>query len=178
MLVCLTASDGFIGSAIRGVTESNVNHAFIAFYSKEHKSWQALQTDHRGLVQVPAKTLDYRSIECYMFPDLDLTTALPECGDLIGDSYDFIGIAGFLIKICVWRLTGRRIVNPLHKKGELFCSEFAVEYLQKVAGMYSWMKMVKPSGVAPGGLSSSLGVPSLKEMLQTHDEVSRVDCPW
>lgn len=177
-VVCLSASDGFVGGAIRSVTESNVNHAFIAFYSEEHKSWQALQTDQRGLVQVPVKTLEHSHLECYSFPELDLMSALPKCGDLIGDSYDFIGIVGFLVKIGAWRIAGRRIVNPLHKKGELFCSEFAVTYLQRVTGMYDWMRVVNPAGVAPGGLSSTLGVPSLQEMLRFHYHVHKVECPW
>jgi len=177
-LVCLTASDTWYGKAIRGVTGSNVNHALIVYYSEAHGGWQALQTDQRGLVEVPAETVKHSYIECYEFPDLDLMTALPKCRDLVGDSYDWAGIAGFLLKIASWRLFGRRIVNPLHEKGELFCSEFAARYLQLVDGMYDWMLKVKPSGMAPGGKSEELGVPSLQELLQVHAGVTRKDCPF
>lgn len=178
IVICLASSNSWYGRAIRRITQSNVNHAFVAYYSHVHKGWQALQTDERGLVEVPVNSLKYEYKECYEFPDLNLLIAIPKCRHLIGDAYDFLGILGFLLKIFVWRLVGRRIVNPLHKKGELFCSEFVVLYLQRVQGMFEWVMKVKPSGVAPGGNSKDLGVPSLREMFIAHDGVKLVTCPF
>ncbi len=176
IVVCVAASDSFVGKAIRFVTGSNVNHALIAFYSDKHESWQALQTDSRGLVQVPVSSLRYSYTECYEFTDLNLLTALPHCEHLIGDEYDFLGILGFLLKILAWRLLGRRIFNPLHRKGELFCSEFVMQYLQKVCGMPMWLMFETPAGTAPGG--TDLGVPSLQGLLQSHKKVQRVASPF
>ncbi|RLC78977.1 MAG: hypothetical protein DRJ03_24350 [Chloroflexi bacterium] len=177
-LVCLTASSEWYGKAIRRITHSNVNHAFIAYDSPLHGGWQALQTDERGLVEVPVENVKHNYIECYSFSDLDILTALPLCRDLVGDSYDWIGIAGFLLKIKVWRMTGKKIVNPLHAAGELFCSEFSATFLQRVEGMYDWMRVVDPSGIAPGGTRKYLGVPSLQELLQRNAGVVREDCPF
>jgi len=177
-VVCLSASDTWYGKLIRKVTRSNVNHAFIAYYSDLHGGWQALQTDERGLVEIPVESLKYSYKECYEFPMLNLLQVLPHCRNLIGDKYDWLGILGFLIKVIFWKYLGRKIVNPLHKKGELFCSEFVVLYLQKVEGMATWMKSVNPSGVAPGGNEHMLGVPTLRELFQTNDEVVEVKCPF
>ena len=177
-VVCLAASNTWYGKAIRWVTQSNVNHAFIAYYSDVHGGWQALQTDKRGLVEVPVEGLRYSYTECYELPVLDLLTALPRCRNLIGDAYDTLGIVGFLFKIIVWRLAGRRVLKPLHRKGELFCSEFVVGCLQRVDDMYSWAMSLDPSSVAPGGLAQDLGVPSLQEIFRTHPEVERVECPF
>lgn len=177
-VVCLSASDSWYGKLIRYITKSTVNHAFVAYYSELHQGWQALQTDGRGVVEVPIESLKYCHKECYVFPDLDLLTAIPKSRNYLGDAYDFLGILGFLLKIVVWRLVGRRIVNPLHKKGDLFCSEFVVLFLQKVTGMFTWVMSVNASGVAPGGNEHLLGVPSLRELFQTNDGVEKIECPF
>lgn len=177
-VVCLAASNSWYGKVIRWITRSNVNHAFVAYYSDVHGGWQALQTDKRGLVEVPVESLHYYVMDCYELPVLDLLTGLPKCRNLIGDAYDILGIFGFLLKIIVWRLIGRHLLKPLHRKGELFCSEFVVGYLQRVDDMYSWAMSLDPSSVAPGGTAQDLGVPSLQEIFRTHPEVERVECPF
>lgn len=177
-VVCLAASNTWYGKIIRRITRSNVNHAFVAYHSSIHGGWQALQTDERGLVEVPIESLKYTYKECYDFPTLNLMSALSQCRNLIGDRYDWMGIFGFLIKIFFWRLLGRKILNPLHKKGELFCSEFVIIYLQKVKGMFSWIMKIDSSSISPGGNKHTLGVPSLRELLRTNNEVQQIDCPF
>jgi hypothetical protein len=98
--------------------------------------------------------------------------------DLVGDRYDWEGIGGFMIKLALWRMFGRRVVNPLHKTGELFCSEFVTTYLQRCDDMYEEIMGLDASSVAPGGSPQYLGTPSLQWELQHHQSVQRVNCPW
>lgn len=178
VLVCLSASKEWYGDAIRKATHSNVNHAFLAYTSREWGGWWGVQTDSRGVVKIPAERIEYNYVECYDFFRLDLSTGMPRVRHLVGDKYDWDGIVGFLIKLYAWRVMGRRIVNPLHKTGELFCSEFVTTYLQRVTGMYEEFKNLDPSSVAPGGSPQFLGTPSLQWELQKHNWVRRVECPW
>ena len=180
VLVCLTAGEEFYSKAIRNLTHSDVNHALIAYKSREWGGWWAVQTDERGVVKVPVENVKYNYIECYEFPQLDLKSAMPRIRDLVGDRYDWLGIAGFMVKLWAWRLFGRRVVNPLHKEGDLFCSEMVTRFLKQVDGMYGWMMALKPSSVAPGGSPKYLGAPSLQWEFENHpdEEVRKVLCPF
>jgi len=178
-IVCLTAGSEFYSKAIRKLTHSNVNHAFIAYTSQEWGGWWAIQVDERGVIKVPVKNVEWKSIECYEFPSLDLSTAFKRVRDLIGYSYDWEGIGGFMIKLLAWRLFDRAIVNPLHKTGDLFCSEFVTIFLQQVDGMYDEIMSLNPSGVAPGGDPKFLGTPSLRwELNRMGGDCIRIDPPW
>jgi len=177
VLVCLSASDTWYGKMIRKVTGSPVNHAFIAYESGRWGGWNAVQIDQRGVVGVPIESVKYDYLECYEFKNIDLNTAFVPSRTLVGDAYDWLGILGFLLKILVWRVLGKRIFNPLHKKGDLFCSEFVVTFLQKAHAVYSWVLDLDPDSVAPGG--KDLGTPSLRQELKKHsDTVHEVPCPF
>lgn len=177
VLVCLTAGDEFYSRAIRRLTGSNVNHAFIAYSSKQWGGWWAIQVDQRGVVKIPAEKVEYQYIECYDL-GIDLENAMPRTRNLVGESYDWAGIAGFLVKLAAWRYFDKRITNPLHRKGDLFCSENVTTFLQNVDGMYPEIMSLDPSSVAPGGSPEMLGTPSLQWELQNTLGVSLVPCPW
>ena len=177
VLVCLSASNKWYGKAIRKLTRSNVNHAFIAYTSQEWGGWWAVQIDERGVVKIPAEKVEYDYVECYDF-DVDLRAAMIATRSLYGEDYDWEGIAGFLIKLIAWRVWGRNIVNPLHKTGDLFCSEFVTTFLQQVPDMDSAIMKLNPSSVAPGGTPDFLGTSSLQWELQHLAGVERVECPW
>lgn len=178
VIVCLTAGAELYSRAIRNLTHSRVNHAFIAYWDDMWGGYTAIQIDERGVVKVPVESLEYEYIECYDFPDLDLATAFPRVRKLIGESYDWEGIFGFMIKLYIWRAFGRKIVNPLHKTGDLFCSEFVATFLQKVDGMYDWMLVQDPASVAPGGSPRFIGTPSLRDLFQTQRGVRRIEPPF
>jgi len=177
VLVCLTAGEEFYSRAIRKLTKSNVNHAFIAYTSKEWGGWWAVQTDERGVVKIPAEKVECQYIECYDM-GIPMEMAMSRTRMLYGESYDWEGIGGFLIKLLAWRLFQRKIVNPLHKDGELFCSEYVTTFLQCVDGMYPEIMDLNPSSVAPGGAPEYLGTPSLQWELQKNEKIYLVECPW
>ena len=178
VLVCLTASNKFYAKLIRKITGSNVNHAFIAYKSKEWGGWWAVQTDNRGVVKIPAESVEFNHIECYSFEDRDLSSAMKKMRYVYGEKYDWLGIFGFLIKLLVWRLSGRAIANPLHRKGELFCSEYVTNFLQQVDGMNERFIHLDPSSVAPGGDMVFTGTPSLQHEFFRMKNVKQVMCPF
>jgi len=180
VVVVLTAGGEFYSRAICNLTGSNVNHALIAYKSDEWGGWWAVQTDQRGVVKVPIENVKRVYSEVYEFPELDLKTAMPRVRDLIGDSYDWEGIFGFMIKLWAWRALGRNVMNPLHDTGDLFCSELVTTYLQRVDGMYHWIEELVPSSVAPGGSPIYLGTPSLQWEFKHRpdEEVRQIYPPW
>ncbi len=180
VLICLTAGSEFYSKVIRKLTHSDVNHAFVAYKSREWGGWWAVQTDERGSVKVPVENVKYEYIECYEFPELDLKSAMPRMRDVVGDKYDWEGIGGFMIKLAAWRLFNRKIVNPLHQTGDLFCSEMVTTFLQRADDMYGWAMKLNPAGVAPGGSPIYLGTPSLQWEFQNRpdEDVRLVEPPW
>jgi len=176
-LVCLTAGRGIFARAIRFLTKSDVNHAFIAYKSDDWGGWWAVQIDERGVVKIPVEQIKHKYIECYDM-GMSLKPAFKMDRSLYGERYDWLGILGFLFKLVVWRSLGKVIGNPLHRKGELFCSEYVTAFLQLVPGMYDSINALKPSQVAPGGSPRFLGSPSLSWILQSTNGVKRVFCPW
>lgn len=153
LYICLTAGTGLIGKAIRKLTQSDVNHAFIAYKDPVWECWNATQIDQRGIIIVPAKTVEYQDIICFEHKD-DLTFALPRIGEIVGSKYDYLGIFGFMCKLTYWRLFHKNIPNPVHKKGELFCSEAVTTFLQ-AAGI-PWAMSMDPASTSPGDLLKKL----------------------
>lgn len=180
-VVCLSASDSKFGKMIRGITRSNVNHSFIAFYSDNWKGWQALQVDGRGVVELTIEQMNRPYIEYYEFNHIDLMTALPKPAvrNMIGDDYDKLGVLGCFLQVVAWRTFGRKIGTPINNSGDLFCSEFCTSFLQNVDGAHDWIMDLIPAKTAPGGVEKYIGAPSLQEIFQRNPEdVSRVVCPW
>lgn len=161
--VCFSRGRAWYGRAIRWLTGSPVNHAFIAFRSTDFPNQRmAVQIDQRGVVVVPFDGVvkDDELVECYAPIGYEDELALTaQVGDsargLMGEAYDWLGIWGFLIKLMVWRFLGRRIFNPLHRRGELFCSEF-VSTLLKRARRFVWARGLHPASVSPGALRKML----------------------
>lgn len=177
VIVCLSASDAWYGKAIRKLTHSNVNHAFIAYKSSQWGGYWAVQIDNRGVIKIPAEKVENSYLECYDF-GIPMENAMRRTRDMYGDKYDWFGIAGFMVKLAAWRTLGRKVKNPLQREGDLFCSEFVARFLQAVDGMYPQIKSLTPSSVAPGGDPAFLGTPSLQSEMSNIDGIERIECPW
>ncbi len=130
VVVCFTAGAGPFARAIRWLTGSDVNHAFVAWESAELGGWVTIpQADERGCVAVAAESVEYQRIECYDAPGLDLARGLPAMRRVLGLGYDWLGILGFLARLVLWRVLGRLIRNPWQRDDRFFCSEATVTFL-------------------------------------------------
>jgi hypothetical protein len=131
--IVLSASNKWFGKAIRWITKSNVNHAFIMYTSHQWGDDWAVEIDDRGVVKLPLKTVmkEYNYIEVYGIKHADMGIAMKRFKNHVGVRYDWWGVVGFLFKIIMWRLFGRKSRNILHRKDKQFCSEAVVTFLQK-----------------------------------------------
>lgn len=155
ILVVVSASNGALGKIIRKLTGSPVNHCFLLYESAMWKGWWAAQIGLEGVQKLPAEKVKgkYSMCECYSYRG-DLTPGVQKCRKMVGERYDFLGILGFLIKLLVWRLTGRRIKNPLHGKHEEFCSEFVASVL-KEARIRDFLDC-DPASLSPGDVRDKI----------------------
>jgi hypothetical protein len=96
---------------------------------------------------------EYAMVECYEYRG-DLAPGLVACREMVGEGYDFLGIAGFLIKLAAWRMTGRRIKNPLHCQHKEFCSEFVSRVLKEA--VVSGFVECDPPSMSPGDVRGML----------------------
>ena len=75
---------------------------------------------------------------CYQFEVVGCDPAILEklldefIDDRIGEPYNYSGIAGMLLVVMWYWLTGKKVKNPLGMKGSLTCSETAYRYFDKV----------------------------------------------
>jgi hypothetical protein len=130
VLLCFTAGRGPFAWAIRRLTGSDVNHAFVAWESAELGGWVTIpQADERGCVAVAAESVPHTRIECYEAPSYTLARGLPAMRRILGLGYDWRGIVGFLARLLAWRLLRRRIRNPWQDDDRFFCSEAVTTFL-------------------------------------------------
>jgi len=148
ILVVVSASDTFLGRVIRWLTSSPVNHTFLVYESYLWGGWWAAQIGSDGVKKIPANHAlsKYVMTEFYEYRG-NIARGLHACRAMVGEKYDFMGILGFLLKIVVWRLTGKRIKNPLHGKHEEFCSEFVASVLK--AARVDHFVNCDPASVSP-----------------------------
>lgn len=151
ILLAVAASETIFGSVIRSLTQSPVNHSFVLYESTLWGGWWATQVDEHGVQKLPAMHLcaRYETLELYECV-VDLVPGLRRCRSMIGAGYDFLGIIGFLFKLLVWRLLGRRILNPFHRNNREFCSEFVANVLK--SANVPGFEAVDPPSLSPGDL--------------------------
>lgn len=149
VLVVVSASDSLLGKIIRKLTGSKVNHTFLLYESNLWGGWWVAQIGPKGVEKLPAEKVrgKYSLVECHEYQE-SLVDGVQACRGMIGEAYDFLGILGFLFKIIVWRLTGKKIKNPLHGKHEEFCSEFIATILKK--SKVCTFETCDPASVDPG----------------------------
>jgi hypothetical protein len=134
VFICFSASDTWYGRMIRYLTQSDFNHVFLSYKSDMWGGWWATQVDDDGVRLLPLEKVVGKKkmpVECYETVSSDVFDGLVSVRDYIGSRYDWRGIFGFLVKLIVWRLFGKRILNPFHDRAKMFCSEFVMLILQK-----------------------------------------------
>jgi hypothetical protein len=154
VLIAVSASNNLVGRIIRFLTDSSVNHAFILYESRLWGGWWAAQIDEYGVRKLPAKVVipTYKRVDLYRYAGKTLSPGLQACRYMVGWKYDWLGIVGFIFKLVIWRLLGKRIFNPLHGRHREFCSEFVSNVLKK-AEVPSFSS-VDPASISPGDVLS------------------------
>ena len=134
ILICLSASDDFVGRFIRWITQSQFNHVFILYESSLWGGWWAAQiTPEKGIHKIPANHLeDVDRIECYegVGTGHDISKGLKTLRDAIGIKYDYLGVWNGLLRAIIMRLFGKKI-PAIHSSKRMFCFEFVIRVLQE-----------------------------------------------
>lgn len=130
ILVVCAASNTALGRAIRKLTGSPVNHCHLLYQSRLWGGWWAAQIGKEGVQKLPANKVmrEYALTECYEYVH-DLSPGLRACRGMIGQRYDYLGIAGFMVKLAAWWIARKKIKNPWHHQNAEFCSEFVARVL-------------------------------------------------
>jgi len=119
--------------------------------SPEWGGWMAAEIDEFGVRLLPAERVVsgcYR-VEFYEGED-SLWPGLRAVRLYVGKKYDWLGIIGFTIRLAIWRLSGRRILNPVHDPTKMFCSEFCMSVL-KLSGVPG-TESIDPASTSPADL--------------------------
>lgn len=152
VFICLSASRGLFQWAIRKLTRSKVNHAFLIYESGDFGGWFAVEIAEDGPTTIPAgRALKDKSyLEVYE-PRFDLREGMKRRRGDLGRGYDWLGIVGFLLKLIVLRVFRRDIDNPLQDEGRSFCSEYVTGAI--AASPDSQLDGIDPDNQAPRHLS-------------------------
>lgn len=158
--VAFTASKSFYARAIRFLTKSQVNHSLILFKDSNFgDNLFAIQVDRRGVVIVDGNPVLYKDkilTEIYKPKDTNaLWDGMCRSMKYIGSKYDWFGILGFLIKLVFMRVLRQNINNPIHRKGELFCSEYVATVLKR-GKLKVNNKYFVPENTSPGNLRKEI----------------------
>lgn len=131
VLIGLSRSKGFFQWAVRKLTGSKVNHAFILYRSNLWGGWWAVQVDDKGVRIVPSEYLESNSTSVVLYSyERNIEHSLSDIRGEVGEDYDYAGILGFFIRIIAWKVAKKKIRNALHRKNELFCSELVAKFLR------------------------------------------------
>jgi hypothetical protein len=151
VLIAMTASKGFFEGMIRKLTRSPYNHVMVLYKCPFWGGWWALQVDDHGVRPVPIENLTSKITRWKFFQyDKDVLPQIPLAKPDMNHDYDYLGIFGFLLKLITFRLTGIQIRNFIHKKNEMFCSEFTSRFFRRIR--VPGADTLDPPSTSPGDL--------------------------
>ena len=129
--IFFSTSNGLFSRAVRWVTRSRVSHSGLATYL--HGVPVLVHADFGGVQVTTLKTFQRRNQVVFTFAGkdgIDLGPALASAAEDIGESYDYVGLLGYLV-VMVFRRWGRRVQNPLAGAKSTVCSELVARVCQK-----------------------------------------------
>ena len=140
---------------MRWLLRSQFNHAFILFLDPMWEEWQTVDITKSGVQILPwYKSLGrVKEIECWKYRRT-LIHGLQASSNLIGQKYDWLGLAINVLRLFIWRLFGRRWKTPLHDVTRYMCFEFIISLIQ-LAGISSALQL-EPSVTPPEELRNFL----------------------
>ena len=146
-----SASNKIYGRLIRWLTGSKINHAFILCDNLQDDF--GIQVDGKGVryVNPLSLTKDKPFVELYEYTEDEYAVdqGIRDNCFYIGSKYDWWGIIGFLIKILFMKVCRQDISNPIHREGELFCSEYVATVLNSAEVTFDG-ESLSPANTSPG----------------------------
>ena len=109
-------------------------------------------TDRGLLKELAQPKLDYWGVVVRYKAVRDITKGLEACRGYVGKPYDFMAIAGHVVRIVGHWVTGKRMFNPSRDAARLTCSEFVALILKEagVPGTESW----DSESITPGDIEA------------------------
>lgn len=150
VLVAVSASKTIYGKIVRWLMDSCVDHVFFVIESPEWGGWLSTEVNERGMLLVPAEHAIHNCLRVNFFECVEsLWDGLRANRLYIGKKYDWLGIFGFVFRIIVWYLSGRRFLRPV-----IFCSDFCMSVLK--SSCIKGTELVDSLSVSPKDLYSFL----------------------
>jgi len=146
--ICFQKSTAWYGCIIRKLTRSQWNHVYIEYESEDWGHNMDLDITPRGVLSLPQGKRG-GIVQKYVASDnmvqYAMTEAMKKNFKKLGNRYDWTGLFMGLIRLLIWRVTGKRIMKSIHSKGRMFCSEM-VSTVMRDAGIWDG---VTPSEASP-----------------------------
>ena len=142
-----------ISRIIRWFTRSNVNHCL--FLVSERGRDYVIGADWSGMRMQTRDHFEKDGSTIAVAPLLqNIDEHIPDLLALLTIPYDYTGLIGMIPVEAARFWFRKRIHNPFHAAGALFCSEVGVKILQKVG--YAEADTLDASATDPGALQSWL----------------------
>lgn len=151
IVVGFSRGRSWIATAIRWFTSSYWAHTWIEYPSHTWGGrWIAHATERGILKELAQPKLDYWGAVARYEVVPDVTQGLEACRGHVGKPYDFMAIAGHVVRIIGHWATGKKLFNPSRDAARLTCSEFVAKILKNagVAGTEDW----DPESITPGDI--------------------------
>jgi hypothetical protein len=136
IFVAVTTADGAISKTIRTVTDSDVSHATLVYWSEDMQDWWSLGSMPQGTIGQTLTEFE-RNEGCRIVRMYDLSMSAdlwhglrhPDIKRKIGRKYDTRGLFGQGLVEFGNRL-GLKVKNPMASAGLRICSRFAAEVVE------------------------------------------------
>jgi hypothetical protein len=134
--IVFTAKDSWISGLIRWITRGKTSHVFLEYTSDLWGGRWAAESGSHGVRKIPASMARRNThIVAEFGCKFPTEAAIKKVAALIGERYDFGGLAVFAWAILTWRMCRKKFKKPMNNTRGQFCSEFVTRFLQ-AAGKY------------------------------------------
>jgi hypothetical protein len=154
--ICFEKSHAWYGWLIRKLTRCNYNHVYIQYESEDWKTdpkdislWD-LDITPRGVMPILSQERDgdiVRYVPASEETRSSLTRAMITYRWRLGNAYDWVGLFSGLIRLLVWRVTGKNLFKSIHSKGRMFCSEMVSTIIKEAIGWNTTPSETSPADV-------------------------------
>jgi hypothetical protein len=168
-----------LGWLIREVTDSDVNHACIIYWSRDWGCWMTVGANSNGITEIPLLKFEQSRLVKHLFSaaGFSLWDGLrAHVGD-VDKSYAYSGLFGMAFVEILKKLNQHPHYNWFENKDELFCSQWAAEIVDAALPEDSrarWpLFSLDSSVIDPGRLYNAEAPSFFSEM-----DASVLQMPW